>query len=65
MLFRSRVQAEVKRILFEPGFQSKVIEPQFYEAVGDTPEQFTAFLDRQRVLSAELVKISGMKPVDM
>ncbi|MCC6474910.1 MAG: hypothetical protein IT514_14335 [Burkholderiales bacterium] len=37
----------------------------FFEPVADTPEQFAAFLNRQRAAAAELVKISGMKPVDM
>lgn len=61
----NRMHAEVKKILASQSFQDKVLTPQFYEAVGDTPEEFTAFLARQRTQAAELVKISGMKPVDI
>jgi tripartite-type tricarboxylate transporter receptor subunit TctC len=61
----NRIQSDMRKILFTPAFQEKVLTPQFYEPVGDTPEEFTAFLARQRKQAAELVKISGMKPVDM
>jgi tripartite-type tricarboxylate transporter receptor subunit TctC len=61
----NRIQADVRKILFNPAFQEKVLLPQFYEPVGNTPEEFTQFLNRQRGEVAELVKISGMKPVDL
>jgi tripartite-type tricarboxylate transporter receptor subunit TctC len=60
-----RIQSEVRRVLFNPKFHEQVIVPQYYEAVGNTPEEFTEFLASQRALAVELVKISGMKPVDM
>jgi tripartite-type tricarboxylate transporter receptor subunit TctC len=60
-----RLNSEVRRILLSPRFQEQVLTPQFYEPIGNTPEEFTDFLRGQRVLAAELVKISGMKPVDM
>jgi len=60
-----RVNSEVRRILADPVFQQKVLTPQFFEAAGSTPEEFAAFLKAERTLAAELVRISGMKPVDM
>ena len=60
-----RLSSEVRKILLDPRFKEKVLTPQFYEAVGDTPEQFTQFLRRQRTQAVELVRISGIKPVDM
>ena len=59
-----RVQGEVRRILFSPEFRDKILTPQFYEAVGNTPEQFADFLKGERELAAMLVKISGLKPFD-
>jgi tripartite-type tricarboxylate transporter receptor subunit TctC len=60
-----RIQSETRKILFNPKFHEQVIVPQFYEAVGNTPEEFTEFLSYQRAVAAELVRISGIKPVDM
>jgi tripartite-type tricarboxylate transporter receptor subunit TctC len=59
-----RIYAEVRKILFTQEFRDKILTPQFYEAVGNTPEQFAEFLKSERELAAMLVKISGLKPVD-
>jgi tripartite-type tricarboxylate transporter receptor subunit TctC len=61
----NRIQADARRVLLNPVFQEKVLFPQFYEPVGNTPEEFNQFLQRQRAEAAELVRISGIKPVDM
>ena len=59
-----RIQTEVRKILFTPAFGEKILTPQFYTAVGNTPEQFAEFLKGERELAAMLVKISGLKPFD-
>lgn len=60
-----RIHAEVRKILMNPKFQEQVLTPQFYEAVANSPDQFAEFLKSERVLAAELIRISGMKPVDL
>ena len=50
-----RMQSEVRKILYTPAFGEKILTPQFYTPVGNTPE---------RELAAMLVKISGLKPFD-
>lgn len=61
----SRIQADFRKILLNPAFQEKVLNRQFLEAVAGTPQEFTEFLKRQRAEAAELIRISGIKPVDM
>ena len=59
-----RIYTEVHKILTTPAFSDKILTPQFYTPVGNTPEQFTEFLKGERELAAMLVKISGLKPFD-
>ncbi len=59
-----RIYTEVHKILTTPAFSDKILTPQFYTPVGNTPEQFTEFLKDERELAAMLVKISGLKPFD-
>ncbi|MFM9966894.1 MAG: Bug family tripartite tricarboxylate transporter substrate binding protein, partial [Burkholderiales bacterium] len=59
-----RLQSEVRKILYTPAFGEKILTPQFYTPVGNTPEQFADFLKGERELAAMLVKISGLKPFD-
>ncbi len=59
-----RIQTEVRKILYTQEFSDKILTPQFYTPVGNTPEQFTEFLKGERETAAMLVKISGLKPFD-
>ena len=60
----ARVQNEVRTILFNEKFRDQILTPQFYEAVGNTPEEFAEFLKNERVLAVQLVKTAGLKPFD-
>ena len=42
-------------------FQDRVIKPGGYEAVGNTPDEFRAFLALDRARGEELVRLSGVK----
>lgn len=59
-----RMQQELKKVIDDPGFRKTVIEPLFYEPVADTPAQFAEFLKKERTFIGELVRISGVKPVN-
>lgn len=61
---QTRIHTEVRKILLSPEFDAKILTPQFYTPVGNTPEQFAEFLKSERELAAMLVKISGLKPFD-
>ena len=58
---RSRFAAETSKILNAPQFREKYLNNLGFEPVGDTPEQFAAFLKRDRELAARKVKASGAK----
>ncbi len=60
----SRLQSEVHKILFNEKFRDQILTPQFYEAVGNTPEEFAEFLKSERALAVQLVKTTGLKPID-
>ena len=61
---QNRIHTEVRKILLSQEFDAKILTPQFYTPVGNTPEQFAEFLKSERELAAMLVKISGLKPFD-
>ena len=57
----SRFARDMSRIINAPEFKAKYFQPLGFEAVGDTPEQFAAFMKADRELGAQKVKISGAK----
>ena len=60
----ARLQGEVRNILYNGNFREQILTRQFYEPVGNTPEEFAEFLKSERQLAAQLIQISGLKPFD-
>jgi tripartite-type tricarboxylate transporter receptor subunit TctC len=58
---RRRFAAEASKVLNAPAFREKYLNNLGFEPVGDTPEAFAAFLQRDRELAAKKVKASGAK----
>ena len=56
-----RLSKEINLIVNTNEFKAKYLQPLGFEAVGDTPEQFAAFMKIDRELGAQKVKISGAK----
>ncbi|MEO7404963.1 MAG: tripartite tricarboxylate transporter substrate binding protein, partial [Burkholderiales bacterium] len=56
-----KFQQEASRILNAADFKEKYLTPLGFEPVGDSPEQFAAFVRSDRELAAKKVKISGAK----
>ena len=56
-----RLSKEISAIVNSTDFKAKYLQPLGFEAVGDSPEQFGAFLKIDRELGAQKVKISGAK----
>ncbi|HKA39445.1 MAG TPA: tripartite tricarboxylate transporter substrate binding protein [Burkholderiales bacterium] len=56
----SRIHGEVVRILNDPAFRERNITKQWYEAVGNTPEQFADYLKTEYERWDKLIKLSGV-----
>ena len=57
----ARFAAESARIVNTAEFREKYLNNLGFEPVGDTPEQFAAYLRQDRELAAQKVKASGAK----
>jgi tripartite-type tricarboxylate transporter receptor subunit TctC len=57
----ARFARDMSKIINTAEFKSKYLQPLGFEAVGDTPEQFAAFLKSDREVGAQKVKVSGAK----
>lgn len=57
----SRFARDLNKIINTAEFKAKYLQPLGFDAVGDTPEQFAAFLKTDQELGAQKVKISGAK----
>ena len=56
----TRLAVEIGRILREPRFRDETLVQQGLEPVGNTSDQFAAFLKEERATGAMLVKLSGI-----
>ena len=57
----SKFATDAAQIVTSAEFKEKYLTNLGFEAVGDTPEQFAAFLVNDRKVAAEKVKVSGAK----
>lgn len=56
-----RFARDMRKVITDPAFVKKYFQPQAYEPVGDTPEEFTQFLRKDREVAAEKVRLAGAK----
>jgi tripartite-type tricarboxylate transporter receptor subunit TctC len=56
-----RIYRDVAAILIEPGFREKEVVQKGYDLVASSPEEFAAFIVRDREARGRAVKISGAK----
>ncbi|MES2976945.1 MAG: tripartite tricarboxylate transporter substrate binding protein [Pseudomonadota bacterium] len=57
----ARFARDLSQVINTAEFKSKYLQPLGFEAVGDTPEQFAAFMKLDRDIGAQKVKVSGAK----
>jgi tripartite-type tricarboxylate transporter receptor subunit TctC len=57
----ARISADVKRIIDEPEFRQKQLVDKGYDPVGSSPEEFAAYIRKDRESRGRAVKISGAK----
>jgi tripartite-type tricarboxylate transporter receptor subunit TctC len=58
----ARLQAEIARIVNEPGFRQRNLIERGLEPVASTPDQFARFIRDDRVLAEQIVKEAGLEP---
>jgi tripartite-type tricarboxylate transporter receptor subunit TctC len=55
------IYGDVMKLLNDPGFREKYVTQQWFEVVGNTPEQFAAYLKTEYERWDRLIKLSGVK----
>ncbi len=56
-----RIHRDVAAILNDPGFREKEVVQKGYDLVASPPEEFAAYLVRDREARGRAVKVSGAK----
>jgi tripartite-type tricarboxylate transporter receptor subunit TctC len=56
-----KLNAEVRRIFSDPGFRARFLEPQMFEAMPATPEEFSAYIRAEREKWSKVVRADGIK----
>lgn len=57
-----RMNADIRKVIADPGFREAVLDRQMITPNDGTPEDFDAYIRTQRREVAELVKFLGLKP---
>jgi tripartite-type tricarboxylate transporter receptor subunit TctC len=57
-----RMAAAVRRVVTNPEFRARMLDPNFFHGVGSTPAEFAALIARERAAGAELVRLAGIEP---
>jgi tripartite-type tricarboxylate transporter receptor subunit TctC len=57
----AKIAADVRKVVSDPAFQERFMAPYGFDAVGDTPGEFAAFLRKDREASEKKVKAVGVK----
>lgn len=50
-----RFARDMRTVISDPEFQKKYFQPQAYQPIGDSPEEFAQFLKKDREVAAEKV----------
>lgn len=56
----ARIYGDVMKVLNDPAFRERHVTKQWFEVVGNTPEQFTEFLKSEFERWDKLIKLSGV-----
>ena len=57
----NKISNDVRRIIREPAFREKYIDAFAFELVAGTPEEFSAYIVKDRVRQEQRIRISGAK----
>src|SRR4029077_14769191 len=56
-----KINAEVKKILSDPAFQQRFMEPQRFESMAATPEEFSASIKSETATWAKVIREQDLK----
>ncbi|MCY1170652.1 hypothetical protein D9M73_107340 [compost metagenome] len=57
----SKITADVQKVLKNKDFLDRFVDPYGYEPIGDTSQQFEAFLKQDKQISGKRIKALGIK----
>lgn len=55
------IASATRKVLADQSFVEKTLEPLGFDPLGETPEQFTVFLVKDRVAAEKKIRDSGVK----
>jgi tripartite-type tricarboxylate transporter receptor subunit TctC len=56
----AKLNADVQRVLAEPAFQERFLNPSFFEPIKGSPAEFAAFIDREAARWSKVIKDAKM-----
>src|SRR5579862_4865264 len=56
-----KLNTEVQRIFSDPAFRARFLDPQMFESMAETPEEFTAFIKAERAKWAKVIREADIK----
>jgi tripartite-type tricarboxylate transporter receptor subunit TctC len=56
-----KLNTEVQRIFSDPAFRARFLDPQMFESMAETPEEFAAFIKAERAKWAKVIREADIK----
>jgi tripartite-type tricarboxylate transporter receptor subunit TctC len=56
-----KLNREVTRIFTDPAFRARFLDPQMFEFMAGTPEEFAAFIKAERAKWADVIRAADIK----
>lgn len=57
----NKITADIQKILKNQEFLDRFVDPYGYEPIGDTPQQFEAFLKQDKKVAGQRIRDLGIK----
>src|SRR5439155_1253623 len=57
----AKINGDVQRIVADPGFRARFLEPQMFEPLTSSPEQFAAFLNAEAQKWGKVIRDANVK----
>jgi tripartite-type tricarboxylate transporter receptor subunit TctC len=57
-----RMAKAVHAVVADPAYRERVLAPQAYQGVGNSPAEFAAIIEEERRRGADMVRLSGVRP---
>jgi tripartite-type tricarboxylate transporter receptor subunit TctC len=57
----NKINTDVQKVLADPAFKDKFLDPNFFEPIKGSPEQFAKYVESERVKWTKVVKDANLK----